>query len=159
MTGVDPWRVDGYEQRVIAARRRGRGLRERLGDEPPVASVRTLPLLTVGYPTRWAFWGTAMVPSPYLVVEHRAVLVQFWQRGRLKTLLYNPTDIDGIDHVPYYVNERERRPIGGRLMLRKRRQAHEALLAAGLGPDDVDYLAFDHFHLQDLRAVLGTTTG
>ncbi len=29
----------------------------------------------------------------------------------------------------------------------------------GFGPDDIDYLAFDHFHTQDLRPVVGTTNG
>lgn len=125
--------------------------------EPIAASVRTLPLLTLGYPTRWAFWGTAMVPLPFLVVEHRALLVQFWQAGALKTLLFNPTDIDGVERVPYYVNERERRPLGSRLMVRKRAQAEDALAALRLRSDDIDYIAFDHLHLQDLRRTLGTT--
>ncbi len=154
----DPWRTGGHDRRVTAARRRGRELRDHMQSEPTAASVRTLPLLTLAYPTRWAFWGTAMVPAPYLVVEHRALLVQFWQAGALKTLLWNPTDVDGLDRVPYYVNERERRPLGSRLLVRKRDQATDALAALRVRPDDIDYIAFDHFHLQDLRKTLGTST-
>lgn len=153
----DPWRVSGHDRRVTAARRRGRELRDRMQCEPTVASVRTLPLMTLVYPARWAFWGTAMVPSPYIVVEHRALLVQFWQAGALKTLLFNPTDIDAIDRVPYYVNERERRPLGARLFVKKRAQVEDLLAPLRIRPEDIDYIAFDHFHLQDLRRTLGTS--
>lgn len=152
----DPWRASGHDRRVTAARRRGRELRDRMQCEPTVASVRTLPLLTLAYPARWAFWGTAMVPSPYVVVEHRALLVQFWQAGALKTLLWNPTDVDAIDRVPYYVNERERRPLGARLFVKKRAHVEDLLAPLRVRPEDIDYLAFDHLHLQDLRRTLGT---
>lgn len=155
----DPWRTEGHDRRVTAARRRGRELRDRMQAEPTAASVRTLPLLTLAYPTRWAFWGTAMVPMPYLVVEHRALLVQFWQAGALKTLLFNPTDIDGVDRVPYYVNERDRRPFGARLIVKKHGQVEDLLIDHRIRPEDVDYIAFDHFHLQDLRRTLGTSAG
>ena len=33
----------------------------------------------------------------------------------------------------------------------------EALAKVGLRPEDVDYVSFDHLHVQDLRFVLGTT--
>jgi hypothetical protein len=33
----------------------------------------------------------------------------------------------------------------------------EALATVGLRPEDVDYVSFDHLHVQDLRFVLGTT--
>ena len=32
----------------------------------------------------------------------------------------------------------------------------EALAKVGLRPEDVDYVSFDHLHVQDLRFVLGT---
>lgn len=155
-TEQDPWTVSGHDRRVTAARRRGRELRDRMQCEPTVASVRTLPLLTLVYPARWAFWGTAMVPSPYIVVEHRALLIQFWQAGALKTLLFNPTDIDAIDRVPFYMHERERRPLGARLFVKKRAQVEDLLAPMRLRTEDIDYVAFDHFHLQDLRRTLGT---
>ena len=33
----------------------------------------------------------------------------------------------------------------------------EALAKVGLRPEDVDFVSFDHLHVQDLRFVLGTT--
>ena len=33
----------------------------------------------------------------------------------------------------------------------------EALAVAGLRPEDVDFISFDHLHVQDVRFVLGTT--
>ncbi|HEU4536716.1 MAG TPA: hypothetical protein VFS00_21470, partial [Polyangiaceae bacterium] len=123
--------------------------------------ARTLPLTTLVYPTKYAFWSAALSPAPYVVLTHRCLLVQFLQRGEVKTLLFNPTDVDAAHATPYFRRlielTGERVALG---LLTKRFDPLEAQLAAlGLGPGDVDYVAFDHFHTQDLRPLLGTRDG
>jgi hypothetical protein len=136
-------------------------LRERFGASPRCLAVRSLPLATLLYPTKYAFWSAALSPAPFVVLTHRCLLVQFLQRGEPKTLLFNPTDVVAARQTPYF--RRLVEAAGERLayqVLTKRFEPLEAQLAAlGLAPGDVDYVAFDHFHTQDLRSLLGTRDG
>lgn len=153
------WKVDGAASRLAAVRKGAQALRERFASEPPVIAVRTFELLTLAYPVRFGFWGAARVPMPYVLVRHRAVLVQFQQEGELRNLLFNPTEVAQVSRVPYLEQHRERRGVLGRMAL----QVHEALepqlRRIGVTPEDIDYVAFDHFHLQDLRRLVGPVNG
>jgi hypothetical protein len=136
-------------------------LRERFAASPRCLAVRSLPLTTLLYPTKYAFWSAALSPAPFVMLTHRALLVQFLQRGEVKTLLFNPSDIVAARATPYF---RRLIELTGEFvalnLLTKRFDPLETQLAAlGLGPDDVDYVAFDHFHTQDLRSLLGTRDG
>lgn len=136
-------------------------LRERFGSSPRCLAARSLPLATLLYPTKYAFWSAALSPAPYVMLTHRCMLVQFLQRGEPKTLLFNPTDVIASRRTPFF--RRLVETTGEFLayeVLTKRFEPLEAQLAAlGLGPGDVDYVAFDHFHTQDLRPLLGTRDG
>ncbi|MEZ4409226.1 MAG: hypothetical protein R3A52_22570 [Polyangiales bacterium] len=135
-------------------------LRERIAGGPTAVSVRTLPLTTLLYPTRYAFGGAALSPAPFVTLTHRCLLVQFRQGAALKTLLFNPTDIDRARRAPYFARVIERFGETMSSMMVTRFEALEAQLARlGLSPGDIDYVAFDHFHTQDLRGLLGTEDG
>jgi hypothetical protein len=94
-------------------------------------------------------------------MTHRCVLVQFMQHGALKTLLFNPTDIEGARvGTPFFVQLESMSPKFLEPLLMTRYEPLEAQLGAlGLSPNDIDYVAFDHFHTQDLRSLLGTEDG
>src|SRR3954470_12144994 len=77
-------------------------LRERFAAGPRCISVRTLPLTTLAYPTRYAFWAAAIAPAPLVTMTHRCTLVQFFEQGEVKNLLFNPTDIDGARATPFF---------------------------------------------------------
>jgi hypothetical protein len=156
----EAWREPLHGTKLRRVRNAAERLRERFADGPRCVSVRTLPLTTVPYPTRYAFWSAAISPVPMLTLTHRCLLVQFLQRGELKNLLFNPTDIDGARAAPFFARIIER--VGERMSsaLAKRFDPIEQQLAChGLRPEDIDYIAYDHFHTQDLRNVVGTTDG
>jgi hypothetical protein len=149
----------GPRLRALAAA--GARLRERFASSPRCLAVRSLPLTTLLYPTTYAFWSAALSPAPYVLLTHRALLVQFLQRGEPKTLLFNPSDVVAARATPFF---RRLVDVTGEFLaydvLTRRFDPLEAQLAAlGLGPGDVDYVAFDHFHTQDLRPLLGTRDG
>lgn len=154
------WAETHHGAQLRAVRRAGGRVRERLAAGPRCIAVRTLPLTTLVYPTRYAFWSAAFAPAPFVTLTHRCVLVQFFQRGELKHLLFNPTDVDGARATPFFARMIERL---GRTMtdlVAKRFDPLEQQLARhGLAPEDIDYVAFDHFHTQDLRGLLGTEDG
>src|SRR5208337_4786269 len=88
------------------------------------------------------------------------LVVQFLQRGELKTLLFNPTDVAGARATPFLARLAARVPerVQG-LLARELPSVPQQLAALGLRAEDVDYVAFDHFHVQDLRPIVGTDDG
>jgi hypothetical protein len=156
----DAWRVTGHGPRLRAVRDAAERVRARLVSGPHVVSVRTLPLGTLPYPTKYAFNGCARSLAPFVSLTHRCVLVQFLQRGARKTLLFNPTDVVAGRATPYFARLKARVPDRIEPLLAKRFDPLEKQLAAlGLTPEDIDYVAFDHFHSQDMRTLLGTVDG
>jgi hypothetical protein len=86
--------------------------------------------------------------------------VQFLQNGALKSLLFNPTDLEAAAATPYFARLRRYVPRKLEGLVASRFDPLEAQIGAlGLAPEDLDYVAFDHFHTQDLRSLLGTTDG
>jgi glyoxylase-like metal-dependent hydrolase (beta-lactamase superfamily II) len=161
LTDIDAaWNESGHGAKLRAVKKAGERLRERFAAGPRCISVRTIPLSTVAYPTRYAFWAAAIAPIPFLTMFHRCLLVQFLDKGELKNLLFNPTDIDGARAVPFYARLID--DMGERVaeLMAKRCEPLETQLGRlGIAPEDIDYVAFDHFHLQDLRSLLGTADG
>jgi hypothetical protein len=154
------WSLPRHGPQLRAVREGARRIRDRLADGPRCISVRTLPMTTLPYPTRYAFWAAAFAPAPFVVLTHRCVLVQFFQKGELKNLLFNPTDVDAARATPFFARLIE--AFGTRMseLMAKRFDSLESQLGRlGLSHEDIDYVAFDHFHTQDLRGLLGTADG
>jgi hypothetical protein len=154
------WSVVGHGPRRRAVLEGARRLRERLLAMAPVTAVRTLPITTLLYPTRYALWGAALSPAPFVIMTHRALLVRFVQGTRPRTLLFNPTDPERSRRTPFFARLIAR--FGERmtnLMVRRSPPLEAQLRDLGVAPEDIDLVAFDHFHTQDLRGLLGTMDG
>jgi len=154
------WTAHGHGRRLAAALEGAKALRSHLLADKTVLSVRTLPLTTLLYPTRFALGGAALSPAPYVSLTHRCLVVRFRQGEATRTLLFNPSDILRARTTPYFARMIDR--FGERLsnLAAQSFAPLEAQLARlGLGARDIDYVAFDHFHTQDLRGLLGTTDG
>jgi glyoxylase-like metal-dependent hydrolase (beta-lactamase superfamily II) len=154
------WSLPRHGPQLRAVRRSAERLRERFVSGPRCVSVRTLPMSTLAYPTRYAFWAAAFAPAPFVMMTHRCVLVQFQRNGELKNLLFNPTDVEGAKATPFFARFIE--SFGTRMsdiVAGKFDSLESQLARLGVMPEDVDYLAFDHFHTQDLRRLLGTEDG
>jgi hypothetical protein len=156
----DAWRITSQGPRLRAVRNAGERLRDRFAAGPRVISVRTLPLTTLAYPTRYAFGGFAFSPFPLLSLTHRCTLVQLMQGGEIKQLLFNPTDIEAARATPFFARLIERfGPTMSKLLGKSYDPLELQLEKLGIAPGDIDYVAFDHFHTQDLRGLLGTEDG
>lgn len=157
----EAWATGSSGPRLRAVRSGAERLRDRLASSPRALAVRTLPLATLLYPTQYALWGAARSPAPYVVMTHRALLVQFLQRGTPKTLLFNPSDVVAARQTPYfrYMVDLLGERLSYEVLTRRFAPIEQQLAALGLSTDDVDYVAFDHFHTQDIRSIVGTTDG
>jgi hypothetical protein len=128
--------------------------------ENRVRAVRTADIASAGYPLKFAFGGAAKGPNPYINIINRIQVVQFEDAdGRLRTLAYEPTVPEGPAEAPFYQQmiDRYGEFLSYKLLAKIWNQPEEALAKAGLRPEDVDYISFDHLHVQDLRFILGTT--
>ena len=142
-----------------ALRRAGEVLGEELRDGPRAEAVRTLSLSTLVYPTTFAFDRAVPMPWPYVVLTHRCLLVQVRAEGELKNILFNPTDYVASEATPFFARMLDRMPnpdLGRRLLTKRWGQVDEQLRNLGLGPEDIHVVAYDHFHTQDLRPILGS---
>ena len=125
-----------------------------------VSGVRTVDLASAGYPLKFAFGGAAKAPNPYINIINRLQVVQFEDfDGRLRTLAYEPTVAEGPAEAPFYAQmiERTGEWLAYHVLATIWNDPVEALATIGLRPEDVDYVSFDHLHVQDLRFILGTT--
>ncbi|MEO7329305.1 MAG: hypothetical protein ABI193_12045 [Minicystis sp.] len=155
------WRATSAGERLDLVRRHAPRLRERVLESGQVACVRTFDMSELPYPTSFGLAGAASSPLPYLIMTNRAQLVQFESSdGKRKILLFNPTDVPRSAETPYFADLRKK--MGDRLsrFVQERLRlptAAEQITRAGVRPDEVDFIAFDHLHTQDLRGLLGTT--
>ncbi len=160
LTDLDEaWGESAPGQKARELMRRGERVGDALREGPRVVSVRTLPLSGLLYPTKNAFNSACLLPFPFVQMIHRALLVQVDAGGETKNVLFNPTDVDAARATPFFRRMIDAFGPTATEMARKKFPPIEAQLATlGLRCEDIDLVAYDHFHTQDLRPILGTTS-
>lgn len=131
--------------------------REALLNEGSVDAVVSCRLVTFPYPSLYAFSGMSRSPAPYVMLTNRMLVVQFREHGERRTLLFNPTDTLRGREAPFYKGLAERYGsfLSHRVLSHEHGTVASHLAQLGLRPEDIDYIAFDHLHIQDLRGWLG----
>ncbi len=133
--------------------------------ENRVRSVRTVDIASAPYPLKFAFGGAAKGANPYINILNRLQVVQFEDfEGRLRTLAYEPTVTEGPQEAPFY-EQMMRMPLPDsvadflayKVIAKIWNEPDQAVARIGLRPEDIDFISFDHLHVQDVRFVLGTT--
>jgi glyoxylase-like metal-dependent hydrolase (beta-lactamase superfamily II) len=148
----------GARQRELE--RAGRAVGNVLRDGEQVVSVRTLPTSDAPYPVRFAFNGAVptFAPGAMLIMKNRSLLVQVRTAEGIKNVLFNPTDGPANQATPFYARLAAKTPAAVRRLLEpKPNRCAEQLAELGLSCADIDVVAFDHFHTQDVRPLLGTS--
>jgi hypothetical protein len=154
------WAIHGSGARLDAVRRAGRKLRERILAGGAARCVRTADVATFPYPTRFGLQGAASSPVPYLFMRNRVHLVQVDAGGRTVTILVNPSDAERSAAAPYFARLEQKFGTLARRALSKFHATTEQTLAAwGIAPDAIDYVTFDHLHVQDVRGLLAPGPG
>lgn len=150
------WQLRGAGARLEAVRRGGRRLRERILAGGAARCVRTADIATFPYPTRYGLQGVAASPAPYLFLRNRMQLVQITVAGRTVTILINPTDSQRSSAAPYFARMLERYgQAASKLISTVHSTVPAALAGWGVDPGAIDYITFDHLHVQDVRGLLG----
>lgn len=127
-----------------------------------IHGVRSFDIAAAPYPTRFAFHGAVTVPVPYVSIVNRMLVVRFADfSGQARVLVWEPTVPAGSNEAPFYrqLDDRMARVPGGRWLSHNvfatyYNTLESALQQAGVAAADVDYIAFDHLHVQDPRMIL-----
>jgi hypothetical protein len=147
--------------RPEAIRAAAERFRARFKEQGQVLSVQTVDLVAAGYPTSFAFGGAAKGLNPFVNITNRLVVIRFEDfEGQEKVLAWEPTVPEGSQEAPFYEQllERYGEWLSNNVFATYYNDIGQALAKCGLGPEDVDYIAFDHLHVQDPRMMLGTDT-
>jgi hypothetical protein len=122
--------------------------------------VDTRDLITLPYPTRFGLWRASKSPAPFVSITNRMLIVRWRDAdGELRTLLFEPSDTELGANTPYFAALTDRTPkVVSNAMVHTHGDVVNHLRATGIDPSEVDFLAFDHLHTQDVRRWLGTTT-
>jgi hypothetical protein len=153
------WDHTAPTERLDHGRRAARTLRERMLDTSPVPYYRSFDLVRVPYPTRYGLRDAFAGRSEFMHLLNRMFIVQFRGADGLKTLLVSPSDVDANRETPFFKRLAHRyRRLGQRFMNvlgPVLGDVPSALATAGIRPEQVDYITYDHLHTQDLRNWLG----
>lgn len=120
--------------------------------------VRTCPLKELPYPTQFGFFRARTPTTPFLTMTNRMLVVRFRDGGRTKTLLWGPSDAELGAGTPFFAKLAKSFPKSVQEKVYPTRgTVLDHLKALGIAPGEVDYVAFDHLHTQDVRRLIGTT--
>ncbi|MGE0404102.1 MAG: hypothetical protein AB7T06_45765 [Kofleriaceae bacterium] len=155
----DAWSIRSAGARLDAIREGGRRLRDRILAGGAARCVRTADIATFPYPTSFGLQNTASSPAPFVFMRNRMQLVQVLSGGRTITILVNPTDSARSAAAPFFAHmEQKYGPLARKLLSRLHTAIPAALSAWGVAPEAVDYITFDHLHVQDVRGLLAPGT-
>jgi hypothetical protein len=147
--------------RPQAIRAAAEQFRARFKEQGTVQSVESVDLVAAGYPTAFAFGGAAKGLNPFVNIVNRLVIVRFEDfDGESRVLAWEPTVPEGSQEAPFYEQllERYGEWLSNNVFATYYNDITQALAKCALTPADVDYIAFDHLHVQDPRMMLGTDT-
>lgn len=146
-------------ERLESVRSASNVLRDELLQQPNLQYVQSTALVRAPYPSKYAFLNAKVLPTPLIHIVNRVFLVQTQTDDGIKTLLLSPTYVDGSRATPYF--ERLNKSFGplaeqlNKLVAPVLITVEEVVAKAGLQPEDIDYISYDHLHTQDIRRWLG----
>lgn len=145
--------------RYEAVQRAAPRLKDRIRAGGPVIAVRTFDIATFPYPTRFGLEGAALSPAPFVMLRNRMHLVQVHGHdGRPINVLVNPSDPERSLAAPFFARQIARygELVTKRLLSTQHGSVEQALTHWDIPAEDIDYITFDHLHVQDVRGLLGT---
>jgi hypothetical protein len=145
-----------------ALRDAARAYQQRFKTQGEIITARSVDIAAAPYPVAYGFHDAVTAPHvPMISMVNRMIVVRFRDfDGVERTLVWEPTVREGSMEAPFYhqLLELAEKIPGGRwatdhLLAREYHDVHSALEVCGLDPADVDYISFDHLHVQDVRLI------
>ncbi|MDX1961308.1 MAG: hypothetical protein SFU98_22255 [Leptospiraceae bacterium] len=147
-------------KRIGLIKEKATDFRTRFKKTKPILAMKTVELISAVYPVEFAFCGAAWFSlNPFINIKNSVVIVQFegFDRKR-KTLVWEPTIPEGSAKAPFYANLLDTfgEFLSYKVFTKRFSTVKNAIESTGLKLSDIDYVSFDHLHVQDLRLLMGT---
>jgi len=127
--------------------------------KPQVKFYRSMELIRVPYPSKYAFLNCNVIPMPFIHILNRLFVVQVETEEGLKTILLSPSDTEANAETPYFRKITDKAgPAKGLLkkfIAPQINSVEGCLKQLNLKPEDIDYISYDHLHTQDIRQWVG----
>lgn len=149
----------GQQARVEDTRGAAQDFREQMLAGPKVRYFESFDLITLAFPTRYGLRNayTAERFNKNLFITNRVYVIQYDTADGVKTLLASPSDHERNGETPFFRRMQDETPdFILKFAVNRHATVLEVLDSIGIAPEDVDYIAYDHLHTQDLRRWLGT---
>lgn len=159
--------------RLSAVREAARAYRKRFLTQGEVLGVRSFDIAAAPYPSQYAFQNYSMHVNPMINIINRMIVIQYEDfNGVARTLVWEPTVADGSKKAGFYSNlvgngdgpewfnkamVRVRKLGGEKFLAKYYHEPEDILPSLGMSNEDVDYISFDHLHVQDPRMIVGST--
>lgn len=147
------------QERLEQSRRAARAFRDAMLAGPRVVYYKSVDLVRVPYPTRYGLLNCG-IRTPYMHILNRLFILQYRAGRQVKTLLFSPSDVQANKETPFFKRLSDSmgpfKGVGEKLIAPIYTTVEQALADAGIKPEQVDYISYDHLHTQDLRKWLGT---
>ncbi len=146
--------------RLTAVRNAAEKYHERFASQGKVKAVKSFNIAAAPYPAQYAFQNYSFHLNPFITIINRMMVIQFEGfDGTLKTLVWEPTVAEGSAEAPFYSKIKALGSKLGmeRLFAKYYNDPDKVLPSLGLRNEDVDYVSFDHLHVQDVRRIMGST--
>ncbi|MCA1187545.1 MULTISPECIES: hypothetical protein [unclassified Saccharopolyspora] len=152
----DVWPRGG---RLEAVREAAARYRDRFLAQGTIRAIRSIDIAAAPYPSRYAFQGYNLSLNPMISIINRMFVIQFEGfDGELKTLVWEPTVAAGSAEAPFYAKLQRLAGdfLADKVFAKYYNDPDEVLPRLGLRNSDVDYVSFDHLHVQDVRMIMGS---
>ena len=159
--------------RVEAIREAAKKYHKRFTSQGTVKAVKSFDIAAAPYPSQYAFQNYSLHINPLISIINRMLVIQYEDfNGVDRTLVWEPTVADGSKKAGFYSNmvgtgngpkwfNRTMAKLGEmggeRLIAKYFNDPEDILPNAGMDNSDVDYVSFDHLHVQDPRMIMGST--
>lgn len=149
----------GQQARVEDTRAAAQDFRKQMLAGPKVRYFESFDLIKLVFPTRYGLRNAYPAErwNKNLFITNRVFVVQYDTPNGLKTLLASPSDHERNEETPFFRRVVDSTPnFMLKLGVKRYRTVPDVLQDIGLACEDVDYIAYDHLHTQDVRRWLGT---
>ncbi|MEG1490308.1 hypothetical protein [Acinetobacter sp.] len=136
--------------------------RQKLMQQKDVGFYQSIDLVRAPYPTWYGYTGVFAQKSltfPFLHLLNRLFVIQYQDfNGKLKVLLFSPTDVMNNRKTPFFERLAGALPESTfKVFAPQYSSVEQSLEKLKIKPEQVDYISYDHLHTQELRKWLGTT--
>ena len=159
--------------RLEAVRKAAVKYRNRFLEQGTVLGVKSFDIAAAPYPAQYAFQNYTPHINPLINIINRMLVIQYEDfNGVPRTLVWEPTVADGSKKAGFYSNmigqgngpkwlnkamSTMYKMGSEKIMAKLFNDPDDILPSVGLSNNDVDYVSFDHLHVQDPRMIMGST--